>query len=37
LLGQEDGLDPSPESFLGDGLGEVLELLQGVVVGDEHR
>ena len=37
LLGQDDGLDPTPESFLGDGLGEVLELLQGVMIGDEHR
>ena len=37
LLGQDEGLDASPESFLGDGLGEVLELLQGVMVGDEHR
>ena len=37
LLGQEDRLDATPESFLGDGLGEVLKLLQGMIVGDEHR
>jgi hypothetical protein len=37
LLGQDEGLDASPESFLGDGWSEVLELLQGVIVGDEHR
>ena len=37
LLGQDDGLDSSPESLLRDDLGEVLELLQGVIVGDEVR
>ena len=36
LLGEEDGLDSLPGAFLGDGLGQVLELVQGVMVGDEH-
>jgi len=36
LFGEGDGLDAAPESFLGDGSGRVVELFQGVMVGDEH-
>jgi hypothetical protein len=36
LLGEEDRLDTYPSAFLGDGLGQDLELVQAVMVGDEH-
>jgi len=35
-LGEDDGLDASPESLLGYGLGRVSELFRGVMVGDEQ-
>ncbi len=36
-LGEDDGLDASPESLLGNGQDEIVELFQGMVIGDEHR
>ena len=36
LLGEDDGLDSLPDPLLGDGLGQDLELFQGMMVGDEH-
>jgi hypothetical protein len=36
LLGEQDGLDPPPGAFLGDDIGQGLELVQAVMVGDEH-
>jgi hypothetical protein len=36
LLGEEDGLDSLPGAFLGDGIGQGLELGQTVMFGDEH-
>ena len=36
LLGEDDGLDSLPGAFLGDGVGQDLELGQAVMVGDEH-
>ena len=36
LLGEDDGLDSLPGAFLGDGIGQGLELVQAVMVGDEH-
>ena len=36
LLGEDDGLDSLPGAFLGDGIGQDLELGQAVMVGDEH-
>jgi len=35
-LGEDDGPDPLPGAFPGDGLGRDLELGQGVMIGDEH-
>ena len=36
LLGEDDGLDSLPGSFLWDGVGQDLELGQAVMIGDEH-
>jgi hypothetical protein len=36
LFGEDDGLDASPESLLGNGLDEIMELFQCMVIGDEH-
>jgi len=35
-LGEEDGLDPLPIAFAGDSIGQVLELVGRVMIGDEH-
>jgi hypothetical protein len=36
LFGEEDGLESLPGPLLGDGVGQDLELLLGMMVGDEH-
>jgi hypothetical protein len=36
LLGEEDGLESLPGPLLGDSVGQDLELLLGMMVGDEH-
>ena len=37
LLGQDDGLVPHPEPFLGEGFGQSLEFFEGLMVLNEHR
>jgi len=37
LLGEDDGLDSLPGAFLGDSIGQDLELGQAVMFGDEHE
>jgi hypothetical protein len=37
LLGEDDGLDTTPEPFLGDGLGQVFKVLQSMMIFDVHQ
>ena len=37
LVGEDDGLDPTSDPFLGDGLGESWEVFQSLVAFDVHH